>query len=786
MSQAEISCWNLLEGAPGPVVILDTAGLISRFNRKAEETFGWPAGEIIGSPPSLLVSKRKREAFELTVGPVLRGEVPLAARPIRLTALHRDGREVPVEIGSSRLENGEIVAFIRDCTEYVRANEALRESQERYEAIVNRMEDGYFEVDLTGTYTFLSHSFCKMFGYSLEEMLGQSYRKFYSQESVPAIYSAFSEVWKTGIPLQSLEYHISRKDGTTRFVEDSVSLKRDHHGKGIGFFGMRRDITDRKLNEQELARAKQAAEEANRAKSEFLANMSHEIRTPMNGIIGMTELALSTDLTYEQRDFIETARSSADTLLAILNDILDYSKIEARKIELDPTPFNLNELVGDSMKSLALEAHKKGLELAFSIGPGIPDDLVGDPGRLRQILINLAGNAIKFTARGEVVVHVSAEPSHSAHVGLHFAVRDTGIGIPPEKQCKLFRPFEQADSSTTRQFGGTGLGLAICKSIVELMGGKIWLESEPGVGTVAHFTIALEPSPVIVGTPSMVEIRELEGMAVLIVDDNSTNRRILREMLQRWRMRPQDAMSGQQGLRMLEQASAAGDPFRLIICDEQMPVMSGLEVAERIRGNPLLSHATIMMLTSSDQAASAAKCRTMGVESYLVKPIKPAEMLTMIRRTLTASAQFVPRRATVPKIPTGGNRRLRVLVAEDNDVNQKVVLAFLERMGHQATLAIGGADALEQWSPGKFDLILMDVQMPNIDGYEATRRIRAQEHTRLNRVYIVAMTAHAMHGDREKCLASGMDEYVAKPVGFKQLEEAIAKCPASWSAAAGA
>jgi len=274
-----------------------------------------------------------------------------------------------------------------------------------------------------------------------------------------------------------------------------------------------------------------------------------------------------------------------------------------------------------------------------------------------------------------------------------------------------------------------------------------------------------------------VDVRELENMAVLIIDDNGTNRRILREMLQRWRMRPQDAMSGPEGLKMLEQASAAGDPFRLIICDEQMPGMSGLEVAERIRGNPLLCHATIMMLTSSDQAASATKCRSMGVESYLVKPIKPVEMLTMIRRTLTASAQYLPKQRAEPRTPAG-NRRLRVLVAEDNDVNQKVILAFLERLGHQVTLAGGGTETLAQWERGKFDLILMDVQMPNMDGYETTRRIREQERTWQNRVYIVAMTAHALHGDREKCLAAGMDEYLAKPVGLMQLEEAISKCPA--------
>ncbi len=785
MPQAELT-WKAFDSALDPVITIDAAGLVTRWNQKATEVFGWSATEILGSPSGMLIAPRKREALAAGLRDVIQNPDLTSDHSVRIPALHRDGHEFPAEVRWARLDDAGLVIFVRDLTEQVRLQEALQDGEERYQAIVNRIEDGYFEVDSRGNYTFLSNRFCEMFGYSAQEMLGQSYKKFYDPESIPIIRSAFYEVWKTGIPLQSLEYEIKRKDGVTRFVEDSVSLKKDRHGQVVGFLGMRRDITERKLNEQELARTKQAAEEANRAKSEFLANMSHEIRTPMNGIIGMTELALSTDLTFEQRDFLETARSSADTLLVILNDILDYSKVEARRIELDPMPFNLNEMVGDAMKSLALDAHKKGLELAYSIGPNVPDDVVGDPTRLRQILVNLTGNAIKFTAQGEVIVNVSHEPGgHSglslAGVSLHFSVRDTGIGIPPEKQSRLFRPFEQADSSTTRQFGGTGLGLAICKSIVELMGGKIWLESEPGAGTVVHFIVTLESSPVIVGPASLIDARELEGMPVLIIDDNATNRRILKEMLQRWRMRPQAAISGQEGLQMLEQATAAGDPFRLIICDEQMPVMSGLEVAERIRGNPLLRNATIMMLTSSDQAASATKCRSIGVESYLVKPIKPAEMLMMIRRTITASAQFVPKRMPSGKKPVC-NRPLRVLVAEDNDVNQKVVLAFLQRMGHEATLAVSGVDTLAKWSAGKFDLLLMDVQMPNMDGYETTRRIREQERTWLNRVYIIAMTAHAMHGDREKCLEAGMDEYVPKPVTFAKLVEAIAQCPAAQTA----
>jgi PAS domain S-box-containing protein len=658
----------------------------------------------------------------------------------------------------------------REVSDRTRAEMIARDSQALYSSLVENLPVQVLRKDLEGRFQFANRSFCALLGKPLEEIVGKTDFDFYPQDLARKYRDDDRRVAETGAILDCVEKN--DRGGELRDVQVMKSPVRDASGRVVGVQAVFWDVTARVQAEAAMARAKEEAEEASRAKSAFLANMSHEIRTPMNAILGMTELVLDTPLAPEQREYLTVVQDSGEVLLGIINDILDFSKIEAGRIDLDQRMFDLHEAVGDTMKSLSVRAHGKSLELACHIGPNVPLFAIGDATRLRQVIGNLVDNAIKFTERGEVLLRVLLEAEDEEEVEVHFAVSDTGIGIPEDKRAKIFGVFEQADSTTTRRFGGTGLGLAICTRLIQLMEGRVWLDSEVGRGSTFHFTARFGRAPADAISEPPLEPAQLRGLRVLIVDDNATNRQIMQEMLANWEMVGTAVSSGTEALETLQSAHDAGQPFRLMLTDVNMPGMDGFALAAAVQQDPRLSDTMIMMLTSGDRAGDITRCRDLALAGYILKPVKQSELLDAIVMALGVT-KVDDDEAAAERSRADFSGSLDVLLAEDSPVNQKLVIGLLERQGHRVTVVGTGKQAVRMLEGRSFDLVIMDIQMPEMDGLEATKAIRARESRAGTHVPIVAMTAHAMKDDRDRCLAAGMDEYIAKPVRAKHLFETI-------------
>ncbi len=755
---------EIFEGSRDAIFLVGEDTRFVEVNRPACELTGYSREELLEMSIPDLHEEKDLEAFRTYFDSILSGKEVTSEALI----LQKSGKKIPAEFSNRRMifrGHPVIHTTARDVTERRQAEENIRQSEERYRslfehnplpALVHDAETSYF---LAVNDAAIAH-----YGYSREEFLSMKTTQIRPVEELPK-YIALVESHPEKSGNHGTWKH-QKKDGTVIDVE-IISQPFIFEGRSAKLV-IATDITARKHMEEVMVKAKEAAEAANRSKSEFLANMSHEIRTPMNGIIGMTELLIDTRLDSEQREYLEMVRLSADSLLEIINDILDFSKIEAGKLKLDSAPFSLQNTLGDTMKTFAPRAHEKGLELILQIAPQLPDSLTGDAVRLRQIIVNMLGNAIKFTESGEVALRVEVECQTEEEAILHFSVRDTGIGIPPEKQRLIFEAFTQADASTTRRFGGTGLGLAISSRLVELMGGSIQVESEAGRGSTFHFTARFGVEEATIQNDSA-----LVGLNALVVDDNQITLGVLAEALRYWGANVVLAEGAGAALKEAMQARVEGRMIDVAIVDADMPGLDGLTLISLLKENPQTVRSAILLVSAVKGRSVGASKSDPFITCQLIKPVKPAELKAALARIPGAHNAQRHAAPVAKNLFAVARRPLRVLLAEDNPVNQHLAVRMLERRGHKVTVANNGREAVEAFEQNSFDLILMDVQMPEMSGFEASAEIRSREDGTSRRIPIIAMTAYAMKGDRERCLEAGMDDYVSKPVRAEELFRAI-------------